>query len=380
MIKIAHLNNISQLSGSQLVSIQVLEALPASEFHRTIICGIDANGMVGFEQRCRSSNINPIFLRSSSRKIGLSDIDYFFDLLKVFREGKYDIIHTNSTKQGIIGRIAAKCTNTKVIIHTVHGIAYHKGQPYLKRCLLYFLEIFGTFFCHQQVLVNKYYSKYYKWMPWLKSLTIKNGVSDLELLNYEKKTGIESVPKLKKVVLFLGRLEAQKDPMTLLRAINYLKLTNQSLLDKTVFKFVGDGNLAEYCFEYAKANHLLGYVNFTGWSDDKWKELLSADVLCGPSIHEACGLVFLEAGLCKIPVVATDTEGIPEVVVHGKTGLLSPIQDHISLSENLVTLLTDSAYSDQLGENSREYVLEAYKLLDMQNQYLKLYKKMLEVK
>lgn len=379
MIKIAHLNNISQLSGSQLVSIEVLDGLPSSLFKKTIICGIDSDGKQSFEQRCINSGIENILIKSSSRSVGLGDLIYFVDLVKIFRKEKYDIVHTNSSKQGLLGRIAAKIAGTKIVLHTVHGIAYHKHQFFLKRIILYLFELFGTFFCDHQILVNTYYSKYYNWIPWLKSTTIKNGVSSEELDNYlasilEKKY-LQN--QNKKNVLFLGRLESQKDPLTLLKAVKFLKDNYPQIFSVTSFRFVGDGILKSVCLEFAQENNIISHVNFPGWSDNKWEELLNADILCVPSIHEACGLVFLEAGLCKIPVVATNTEGIPEVVIHRETGLLGMPYDHIGLAKNLLELLTNESLSIKLGNQGRKYVIDNYMISEMKENYLEFYNKMI---
>lgn len=382
MIKIAHLNNISQLSGSQLVSIEILEGLPSSQFKKAIICGIDSEGKQSFEQRCINSGIENIVIKSSSRNVGFGDLIYFLDLVKIFRKEKYDIVHTNSSKQGLLGRIAAKIAGTKIVLHTVHGIAYHKHQFFLKRIILYMLELFGTLFCDHQILVNTYYSKYYNWIPWLKSTTIKNGVSSQELEDYlatvsEKK---HLQKQSKKAVLFLGRLESQKDPLTLLKAVKYLNDYHPHIFSTTSFRFVGDGNLKSECVEFAQEKNIINHVSFPGWSDNKWEELLNADILCVPSIHEACGLVFLEAGLCKIPVVATNTEGIPEVVIHGETGLLGRIHNHVELAKNLQELLTNESLSLKLGDQGRKYVLANYMISEMKENYLEFYSKMINKK
>jgi glycosyltransferase involved in cell wall biosynthesis len=85
----------------------------------------------------------------------------------------------------------------------------------------------------------------------------------------------------------------------------------------------------------------------------------------------------LEAGLCKIPVVATNTEGIPEVVIHRETGLLGMPYDHIGLAKNLLELLTNESLSIKLGNQGRKYVIDNYLISEMKDNYLEFYKKMI---
>jgi glycosyltransferase involved in cell wall biosynthesis len=98
------------------------------------------------------------------------------------------------------------------------------------------------------------------------------------------------------------------------------------------------------------------HVIFTGHRADMPAVMAASDVFALPSLEEPFGLVFLEAMAMKKPVVAFNSGGAPEVVEHGKSGLLSPAGDHAALAANLVTLLRDPALRDRMGEYGRRQV------------------------
>ena len=159
--------------------------------------------------------------------------------------------------------MAAKIAGAEIVLHTVHGIAYHGHQFFFKRFIFYIFELFGTFFCDHQILVNTYYSRYYNWIPWLKSTTIKNESSVKELDDYlaiEKKNALKN--KIRKLYYFLGRLESQKDPLTLLKTIKYLNEYYPEICSTTSFRFVGDGNLKLDCQQFAQENNIIDSVSF----------------------------------------------------------------------------------------------------------------------
>jgi len=103
-----------------------------------------------------------------------------------------------------------------------------------------------------------------------------------------------------------------------------------------------------------------GRVLFTGFRSDVPRLLAAADVYSMPSFEEPFGLVFLEAMAMKRPVVALDSGGTPEVVEHGKSGLLSPPGEVGALAENLRSLLRAPEMRARMGEYGRRQVEERF--------------------
>jgi glycosyltransferase involved in cell wall biosynthesis len=119
-------------------------------------------------------------------------------------------------------------------------------------------------------------------------------------------------------------------------------------------------------------------VVFTGQRSDIPLLLAACDVFSLPSFEEPFGLVFAEAMAMKRPVVALTNGGTPEVVEHGKCGLLSPPGDIDALAANLVRLLGDPALRTQFGENGRSRVEQHFTPQRMASDFAKIYAGMLE--
>lgn len=369
-IKIAHINNISQLSGSQLVSLEVLQSLSNDKFEKYIICGRHDSGIDEFIKKCEEANVKFIILDSQKRNIGFNDFQYLRRLINIFKKESFDIIHTNSSKPGLFGRIAAKLVGTKFILHTVHGIAFHNQLNIISRSFFFLIEIFSSLFCDQIILVNNYYKKYYKWMFWVPKKTIYNGINISKDYNSFYN---HSRTQANFQIIFLGRLEFQKDPITFLKSINYIKANNFDIYNNTLFKLVGEGDLKNECLNFIHKYSLDKQVQILDWTDNKWEILSKSSILVAPSLYEAFGLIFLEAGLMHIPVIATNVEGIPEVIIDKKTGFLVEPRDYKLLAKKIIELRSDFDLIKKMGDQNYLNVISQFNLEDKLNEYKKLY-------
>ena len=369
-IKIAHINNISQLSGSQLVSLEILQSLSNEKFEKYIICGRHEAGIEEFLEKCEEANVKSIILDSQKRNIGLNDFKYLKSLINILKKESFDIIHTNSSKPGLFGRIAAKFVGTKYILHTVHGIAFHNQLNIFSRSFFFLIEIFSSLFCDQIILVNNYYNKYYKWMFWVSKKTIYNGIHPTK--DYYSIYNI-SRPLLNFQIIFLGRLEFQKDPITYLKSINYIKENYLEIYNKTLFTLVGEGDLKNECVNFINKYNLGKQVQILDWTDNKWELLSKSSILVAPSLYEAFGLIFLEAGMMHIPVIATNVEGIPEVIIDKETGFLVEPRDYKLLAKKIIELRNDFNLLKKMGDQNYLRVISQFKLEDKLNEYKKLY-------
>jgi len=119
-------------------------------------------------------------------------------------------------------------------------------------------------------------------------------------------------------------------------------------------------------------------VIFTGHRSDVGSLLAACDVFSLPSFEEPFGLVYAEAMAMKRPVVALNNGGTPEVVEHGKCGLLSPPGDIDTLAANLVRLLGDPALRAQFGEYGRARVMQHFTPQRLASDFSALYQRMVE--
>ncbi|MCA6127372.1 glycosyltransferase family 4 protein [Thalassolituus oleivorans] len=365
MKNIVHVNVFSGLAGAQRVSLDILSNL-GDNYNKTIIFGGDRN--LATESLCEENGIRVIYVKTLKRNIGLHDLTAFCQLYKIFRNENYDIVHTNSTKPGILARIAARLAGVDLIVHTVHGIAFHKYVKAPIRVLYYTLEIFSGIFGHVNVTVNNFYLKYY---PSLlgKKICIYNGV---DFSNLKKIDRIYDKDRYK--VGFFARLDEQKDPLMFVKVAN--NIIKNKLIDKNViFSMAGDGPMLDLVMNYIDELGLEAYFEIHGWVDNKSEYLSTVDVLLQPSLWEAFGLNIVEAAYLGIPTVASNVEGIPEVIEHGYSGLLSAPGNELGFSEHVACLLNDPEKLKNMSENAASYVKNKFSLDEMVVGYEALYSK-----
>lgn len=368
MKKILHIQVLPKLSGVQKISLEIFRKLPDREYDKWILFSAESEG--GCEEECikqfEAAGVKIILSKNLRRSIGWRDIFAFLEIYRLCRMEKFDIVHTHSTKPGIVGRIAATCARVPLIVHTVHGLAFHKFIKFPLWQFYWICEMFASIFCDKIILVNKYYINYFRWFR-RKTLTIYNGIdfSVFSGMNTEVSYKLTSCIK----VLFVGRLDIQKDPITLLKAwrIVYTKYPG------TQFTMVGDGEKYQECKEFIINNDLSDNVVLTGWSGDVAGYYASHDIFAMSSIYESFGLIFLEAGYYKLPVVATNVEGIPEVVEHEKTGLLSKPLDADTLAQNIIRLIEDDVLRHQMGLAGYQRVKMKFSSARMVKEYLDIY-------
>lgn len=101
------------------------------------------------------------------------------------------------------------------------------------------------------------------------------------------------------------------------------------------------------------------------------------DVYCMPSLSESFGVSALEASSCGVPVVASDVGGVPEVVEHGRTGLLVKVGDVDALAEALIQLAWDASLRSRLGAAGRELVVKRYQWADSVSAMERVYERLM---
>lgn len=365
-MKIAHVQVIPKLSGVQQITLDILSGLDKNynetnqTLEKIVICGelIDND----FSEIFVSEGVKVISIPSLKRNIGLHDLKCFFELYKLFKRNQYDIVHTNSTKPGIIARIAAKCAGIRRVIHTVHGIAFHAHTSIVTRVIYYVLENIATLFGDVNVTVNKKYIKYY---PFVKSKVIYNGVDFSKLMPAKNGIGNEIH------FAFLGRLDEQKNPLEFIKAASIVLSRYRGQI-KPKFTLAGDGELREQCCQMIATLNLQDEIFTPGWIKDKNKFFNEVDVLCQPSKWEAFGLVFVEAAYFGIPSIATNVEGIPEVVLNSETGILYK-EGAEALAEGMLTYLNNSHMVMEHGSKAKKYVTENFSKERMISEYSSIY-------
>lgn len=368
--KILHIQVLPKLSGVQTISLEIFKGLSNLEYEKWILFSdkTDQGDIHQCIEEFEKVGVKVIFSSNLKRNIGLKDIPATYEIYKLCRREKFDIVHTHSTKPGIIGRIGAWFAKVPLVIHTVHGIAFHEYVKFPVWQFYWLCEMFSSIFCDKIILVNKYYGKFFKRFA-KKTLTIYNGL-DFKKFPLQSDENLLTRNEIPIKILYTGRLDNQKDPLSLLAAAKIVCEKHSSAL----FTIVGDGEKYQECLDFINENSLSSKIKLVGWQTDVAKYYQTHNIFAMSSIYESFGLIFLEAGYYNLPVVATNVEGIPEVVIDNETGFLCDPRDSVSLANNILKLIENKSLRNQMGVVGHNYVLTNFTSDRMVSEYDLIYK------
>ncbi|MFQ5451260.1 MAG: glycosyltransferase [Nitrospinaceae bacterium] len=200
---------------------------------------------------------------------------------------------------------------------------------------------------------------------------ISNGIELDRFSPLEKSKAREklSQPQNKTLVLCACRLSASKGHEHLIRAIPPVIKKHPDVR----FIFVGDGETRDSLSAMAHSQGLDGCLVFAGMQDETTMPLWlnAADLFVLPSLLDGSPNILLEAMACGLPIIATTVGGIPEMITHGREGLLVPPKSPAALEESLLTLLGDPGLRERLGQNALNTVRSDYGTWEKQTAHLK---------
>src|SRR3989344_4406995 len=281
----------------------------------SVLCG----GEGPLVKRLRDKNIRVIALPHLGRDISLvSEFRSFYFIFRTLFEEKPDVFHTNSSKMGGIGNLAARFAGVKKIIFTGHAWAFNEPRPWWQKVVIKFFTWLTILFSHRTICVSAKTKRDVSGWPFIKSrLTmVRNGVEKFEMLPREearRALGIHESDTL--VVGTLSELHPVKGLDVLLEAWEKFSRKNDGIL---VMR--GEGEIRENLEDYARHLGIADRVIFAGYKENARQYLPAFDLFCLPSRSEALPYALLEAGLAARPVIATKVGGVPEIVENGLRG------------------------------------------------------------
>jgi len=314
----------------------------------TVICG----GSGVLVDKLAEKNIRTISLQSLQRDVSIiKDVKSFFELLRIFKKEKPDIVHLNSSKIGGLGGLAARISGTPKIIFTGHGWAFNEPRPFLQKKFILFLHWTTIMLSHVTIAVSNKTKKDICTLPFVskKIKVIYNTVSPIDFLPREKARemlGIANIPTNTLVIGTISELHKNKGLDIALRGFNEFREKHAH----SHFVIIGGGEQKTELESYIKQNRLSKQVTLTGFIKDASKYLKAFDIFSLTSRTEALPYVPLEAGLAGLPVIATKVGGIPEIIDNGVSGILIDPEKPSDFARALVSMIEEPRFINA-GEN-----------------------------
>jgi glycosyltransferase involved in cell wall biosynthesis len=285
------------------------------------------------------------------------------ELVRLFRRVRPDIVHLNSSKVGILGRVAARLARVPVCVFTAHGWAFSaagsRTASLYRRADRLMKPLATSIICVCDA--DRVAGLAAGTCSEGRTVVIHNAV-DVGPAP-ERDTRREGPLE----VVGVGRLAEQKDFATLISALALLPPGTARL------RVLGEGPLRSELEAQIAATGLADAVDLVGEVSDVRAQLARAEVFALTSRWEGLPISILEAMAAGLPVVASAIDGVPEAVVDGETGLLTKPGAAQQVADALLRLASDPDLRERLGQAGRRRAEELFSLPRWRTAHLDLY-------
>ncbi|MBI4387077.1 MAG: glycosyltransferase family 4 protein [Elusimicrobia bacterium] len=354
-IKVVHLITRLDFGGAQKNTLYTVSHLDINRFDVTLLSGPGGTLDPEAKSLCSSPErpFRLCYLSSLARSIlPWRDLAAFISIWRFLRAAEPDIVHTHSSKAGILGRLAARLAGVPVILHTYHGFGFHEGQPWIVRAFYARMEKLCCRVSAESIFVseaNRRYAVRYGLISPTSGVLIRSGVAlagyPAALPDKAQKKASLGCRMHKPMVVSIGNLKPQKNPDA------FLRVAQRCLqeLPETSFALIGDGEDRARLEARILSLGLHGKVHLLGWRRDAAEILAAADAFVLTSLWEGLPRALVEAMRSGLPCVAYATDGVQDVLKDGQNGFVVPLGDEDLLAQRLLGLLKDPGKGEALG-------------------------------
>lgn len=319
-----------------------------------------------------------VVFRNLVRELSLiRDIRACFELKRYFAAEKFDVVHTHSSKAGVVGRAAAWDAGVPFVCHTIHGQAFHRYERPWRNFIYKTAERWAAKRCHKiyavaQAMIDQCVDA--KIAPSSKYKLVRSGMVLDDFLNSEpdrELRGKLGIPEKVPVVVAVARLFP-------LKGYEYFVPTARLIAEKipeTWFLIVGDGVMTDEVRSQAESMGL--NFAFAGLvpPSEVHRYIALSDILLHLSLREGLPRAVVQALACGKPAISFDLDGAPEVLIPGETGFLAEPMNSAQVAEFALELFGDDEKRVGMGEKGRALVVEEFDWMRMgdilETEYLK---------
>ncbi len=372
------------VGGAQETVMYTAELLDRSRFQVDVVSGPQTGAEGSLIEEFRNRGIPLVMMDNLVRQISPSR-DFFVlgDLKLVLRKKDYSIVHTNSSKAGIVGRWAARRCRIPVVVHTVHGWSFHEHMSPLSR----------WFYIQSEKLAARWTDAFIVVTDRDIEKGLREGIgkreqyhlvrSALPLDEFDperfdsqevrRELGIgQDCPVLGNI----GRFSPQKNPLDWVRVAGRVSRK----LPRCRFLLVGDGPLREEVEKALEEEGIREQTVMPGLRRDVGRMLSTVDVFLLTSLWEGLPRTIPQALSMKIPVIANRADGTAEAIRDGRTGFLVEPGNLDEMAERCLELLKNQDKRQSFGQAGRKDALERFDIRQMIKQTEELYEQLLHQK
>lgn len=377
-IKVVHIITMLELGGAQEITLHQLEHLPRDRYEPVLLAG--PGGIL--DQAARDlPGVRVRFVPRLVRPVRpWKDLGALFDLKRILVDETPALVHTHSSKAGILGRWAARLARVPVVVHSIHGFGFNDHQPWPVRQAFVMAERAAgrvTAGFTADAADNFVKGRRHGVLHGAPEQVIRCAIrperfapAPEAVAEVRKELGI---PEDHLVVGMVGCLKPQKAPVDFVHAAA-LVVEN---CPKTSFFIAGDGELRSEVEAAAVRLGLEGRFRLLGWRDDVPLLLQLCDIVALSSLWEGLPRVFPQAMACGRPIVANRVDGAPEAVEDGVNGFLVDPGRPELLAGRIIQVLEDRDLRRRMGRQALERV-EPFTVTRMMADLEAFYQRLLE--
>lgn len=371
-IKVAHIVTKLEWGGAQQNTLHTVRTLNRDFFDAHLICG--PGGILDGE--AGRDDVPVEFVSALQRAVHpVKDAAAFFQLRRLLRRLRPDIVHTHSSKAGILGRWAASAAGVPVVVHTFHGFGFHPAQPAPVRAAYVAVERWTARLSTALIAVSRAN----------RDEALARGIgrpdqyhlirSGVPLAPYRSLASRRDAPPgivlgaEEKLVTTIGPFKPQKNLKDFLRAAAAVLQRRRDVK----FLVIGDGDGRVRLEEEIRRRGLADHVVLAGWRRDVPALLARTDAFCMTSLWEGLPRSLVEAMAAGRPCVVNAVDGCRDLIDDGVNGFLVPPRHPLTTAERLLQILADDDLAFLLGRRARETIGDEFDIDGMVRAQERLY-------
>jgi glycosyltransferase involved in cell wall biosynthesis len=317
------------------------------------------------KRRLDDSDIRTYSIASLARDVSLfKELRVIKELYGLIKKEKPDVLHLNSSKAAGMGALVGRVLGVPCIVSTMHGAPFREDRNFLSKKLIYFFTWVTCILSHKVITVNKLDEADIGAMFFM-----KKKVTTVYLGLVYEPLPPRVLPKERTVrIVTVGELVKNKGHMYGLHAMELLKQKGVHFS----YSIIGEGEDRKKIEEFIAMKKLEDVVSLLGYQDARLA-LPNYDIYLLPSVKEGLPYILLEAGKASLPVVATITGGVPEIIRHEETGLLVQPKDVEAMAYALEQMIRNRKSSKHLGQMLHSHIVQNFSYSKMLVETAKVY-------
>ena len=385
-IKVAHIIARMITGGADENTLFTMEGLDKNKYDVDLITGEEFDESIS--KKIKDENINIIQIKGLKWKLNfLHDPIVLLKLIKLLKRKHYDIVHTHTTKAGILGRIAAYISRVPVIVHGLHGSTFQAFNSGLLNWLLFLFERLTGRFTDAYISVSKILSENYIKKGIGKKENYYTVYSGMELgkfyharekIDYEEKREELAIKRKDFVIGNVARLESRKGHKFLIDA--FKNIVGEQKDGGVKLLIIGEGNKRKYLENYVRKLNLRNKVIFTGYREDVEELMAIMDIFVLTSLREGLPRVLVQAAAVGIPSVAFNVDGVSEIIKNNYNGFLVKVKDKEQLEKMIVKYMNNKELVLLHGQNGRKFIENKWTIKGMVDSIDIIYQKLITEK